>query len=683
MMVSPKRAENVAWLSLVLSTVFFITAFLLGRWSGFFAVTSVSWLILSSALIWFVMSSQFHQRSSAEQEKLDVSQLTETDEATKLFQTKGQHAEMFAIAQNRLKLLEKWFIPIFAALIAIFQIFIGLYLLKNIPLGPDIQTQQPLICAVYMTGIAFVSFLISRYATGMSYQLQWKPLRAGGSIMFCAAVLCFALAIALALANFKIYLLLQIIQWVIPVLIIILGTETALNVVLDIYRPRIKDQYKRSAFDSRLLGIINEPGKIFHTAASTIDYQFGFKVSQTWFYKLLEKAVMPLLLFGFVALYSLSCVVIVSPNEQAIIEHFGDPVKDSDVIKIFGPGLTFKWPWPIDIAYKYPTKKISEITIGYVPELDEHGEIKHEPRLWGKVHHAEEFNLLVAGRPTTNILNPDAVPVSLIVAAIPVQYKVRNLADFIYNHTEPEKILESICYQQLTRFAASATIEPDDDSDRQGLLGAGLETAKQILTERIQRSADKIGLGVEIVFVGVQGIHPPVEVAADFQQVIAAVQKKQANILSAHAYRNMTLSTLAGSVDHANKLYLLAQQYQNARGNSEQIEKISDQLDQAFAQANGEIFKTLREAQSYAFEKPTLAQATGQRFQGQLKAYRAAKDIFKSQHRLAMLEESLTDIRKFVVVADTNDTQVFIIDVQEKLTPSLYDIAGFEESAQK
>ena len=364
MMVSPKRAENVAWLSLVLSTVFFITAFLLGRWSGFFAVTSVSWLILSSALIWFVMSSQFHQRSSAEQEKLDVSQLTETDEATKLFQTKGQHAEMFAIAQNRLKLLEKWFIPIFAALIAIFQIFIGLYLLKNISLGPDIQTQQPLICAVYMTGIAFVSFLISRYATGMSYQLQWKPLRAGGSIMFCAAVLCFALAIALALANFKIYLLLQIIQWVIPVLIIILGTETALNVVLDIYRPRIKDQYKRSAFDSRLLGIINEPGKIFHTAASTIDYQFGFKVSQTWFYKLLEKAVMPLLLFGFVALYSLSCVVIVSPNEQAIIEHFGDPVKDSDVVRIFGPGLTFKWPWPIDIAYKYPTKKISEITIG-------------------------------------------------------------------------------------------------------------------------------------------------------------------------------------------------------------------------------------------------------------------------------------------------------------------------------
>jgi len=35
------------------------------------------------------------------------------------------------------------------------------------------------------------------------------------------------------------------------------------------------------------------------------------------------------------------------------------------------------------------------------------------------------------------------------------------------------------------------------------------------------------------------------------------------------------------------------------------------------------------------------------------------------------------------VVADQNDTQIFIVDFKEKLTPSLYELSGFEESSEK
>jgi hypothetical protein len=48
-----------------------------------------------------------------------------------------------------------------------------------------------------------------------------------------------------------------------------------------------------------------------------------------------------------------------------------------------------------------------------------------------------------------------------------------------------------------------------------------------------------------------------------------------------------------------------------------------------------------------------------------------------------VFEHALKNIRKYVVVADANDTQVFIIDVQEKLTPSLYELTGLEESSKK
>jgi membrane protease subunit HflK len=692
MTTSSKRAEHVALTSLILSAIFFGITFFVGRWSGFFAVFALSWLVLAAALIWFILFIQFHQRSLAEQEKLDMSQLAAGRKEAAIFEAKGERATLFAVAQRRLRILEKWFLPIFSAVIAAYQIAIGLYLLKAVSTPSNIEPKQPLLVAIGMTAIAFVSFLMSRYATGMSSQPHWKPLRAGGSFLLAIAVLCFALSISLALVQFKIFIGISIIDWVIPVLLVLLGVETALNVVLDIYRPRLKDQYSRAAFDSRLLGVINEPGGILRSAADAIDYQFGFKVSQTWFYKLLEKAITPLVLFAVVTLYLLSCIIVVDPNEEAIIEHFGNPINDANDVRIVGPGLAFKWPWPIDITYKYPTKRISEISIGFVPKIDpKTKEVVREPLLWGKTHYEKEYHLLVASEQTSVTSIVGAVPVSLVIAAVPVQYRIKDLYSFIYKLNEPERVLESICYRELTRFAASAKIEVDDEFNtpsgvQQSLLGAGRAEAKRVLTDRIQRAADKAGLGVEIMFLGLQGIHPPPEVASAYQKVVGAVQKKQALVLGAQAHRNKTLTTLVGSVEDANGLYNLASQYQQAKrqNQSEQVNELAGDLDLAFEQARGEIFQTLRESQSYAFEVATLAQATGRRFASQLKAYRASEKIYKHQLRLAVLEELPKNVRKYVVVADQNDMQVFIVDVTEKRIPSLYDLGGgYEESSKK
>jgi len=688
MTVSSKRPEHIALVSLILSAVFFGIAFFLGQWSGFFAVSAISWLILSSALIWLILCVQFHQRALAEQEKLDMGQLSKDEKASTIFQASGERAGLFAAAQRRLQILEKWFIPIFSGLIAAYQIGLGAYLLNDIIGGIEREQQQPLLCAIGMTAIAFISFLMSRYSTGMSAQPQWKPLRAGGSFLLGIAVLCFALAIGLALAQFKYFVVITIINWTVPILLVLLGAETTLNLILDIYRPRLKGRYSRSAFDSRLLGVINEPGGIFRSAASAIDYQFGFKVSQTWFYKLLEKAIVPLVLFAAITLYLLSCIVVVEPHEEAIIERLGNPVNDANDVRLAGPGLAFKWPWPIDIAYKYPTKKVMELNIGFVPKAKEDTDkVGYGPLLWGAQHYKVEHRLLVASKETVVGSDESAVPVSLVMAAVPVQYRVKDLYSFIYNHNEPDKRLEAICYRELTKFAASAKIEVDDEADLEhSLLGAGRSEAKNILTREIQKAADEAGLGIEIVFLGLQGIHPPPEVASNYQEVVSAVQQKQALILQAQSEKNESLSTLVGSVEAADKLYGLAAKYEQAEdvNNPENIEKLGRELDAALEQAKGDIYRTIKESQGYAYEKTTLAKAFGERFTDQLKAYRSAEDIYKRQLRLAAMEEAMKNIRKYVVVADQNDTQVFILDVQEKLIPSILDdIGGFEESSEK
>jgi regulator of protease activity HflC (stomatin/prohibitin superfamily) len=217
------------------------------------------------------------------------------------------------------------------------------------------------------------------------------------------------------------------------------------------------------------------------------------------------------------------------------------------------------------------------------------------------------------------------------------------------------------------------------------LLGKGRAEAGKILTEKIQKAADKEGLGIEIVFLGLQGVHPPAEVAAAYQKVVGAVQEKQKLILDAQALRNKLLSTLVGSVEKADELYKLALKYRQAEdvNSPDEIESLGKQLDTAFAEAEGIIFKTLRESQRYAFEKETLAKGTGLRFAGQLKAYRAAPEIYIHELRLAMLEEALDGVRKYVVVADQNDTQVTIIDLQEKQSPSIYDSGVIEEKTEQ
>jgi hypothetical protein len=139
-----------------------------------------------------------------------------------------------------------------------------------------------------------------------------------------------------------------------------------------------------------------------------------------------------------------------------------------------------------------------------------------------------------------------------------------------------------------------------------------------------------------------------------------------------------------GSVQKANELYDLAKRYDEAEAtnNLEEIDRFGKDLDSAFEQTRGDIFKTLREAKTYAFEKETLAEATGQRFADQLKAFRAAPEIYLREQWLAMYEKAMENVRKYVVVADKDDTQVTIINLEESRTPDIY--SGLDkESSEK
>lgn len=671
---SSKKALNVSLFGLILSIVFFVTTLVLAATLHSPTLYVLSWQILGTLLIWLVLLIQFFQCGQAEQEKLDMAQLSRAREKKTIFEESEARLDLFTVAQKRLAMLEKWFLPIAGLLIAITQIILGIFLIQFISgRAQEYTLRYPLLASAILVLISFFSFLISRYATGLSSTLAWRPLRAGGSNLLASSVLGFVAAVALAFAQYKYDFLLVIVNWTIPILLILLGAETIISTIFDIYRPRIAGQYSRAPFDSRLLGLINEPGGILHTVASTLDYQFGFQVSQTWFYKLLEKAILPLLLFMIVTIYLFSCVVIVGPGEGAVIERLGSANPERGGRQV-GPGWTWKWPWPFDKAYVYPMETVQQVNVGFVPEAED----LNKPLLWGEKHYKEEYKLLVAVETSGRGEEEGGAPISYVIANIPVHYKIRDLEKYLYEHKNTPAMLEAICYRQLARFAASAKIETEEDSSAGGpksLLGAGRQEAAATLQQRIQQAADKAELGVEIVFLGLQGVHPPPEVAPDYQAVVAAVQKQQATILNAQADRNKILTELAGSINQVDRLYSYVQQISQAlrEKNTALAEDLKTQLQVAIHDAQGKVYTTLRKAEAYAYERIARSCGEGLRFDGQLKANRASPEIYQHLQRLLVLEEALPAIRKYVVVTDENDQEIFIFDLKEAMATGLIE----------
>lgn len=249
-------------------------------------------------------------------------------------------------------------------------------------------------------------------------------------------------------------------------------------------------------------------------------------------------------------------------------------------------------------------------------------------------------------------------------------------------------MLEAICYRELTRFAVSANIDTDSqegDTEQNSLLGAGRLEAARELKRRIQKAADeiklgegpdKVGLGVEIVFLGLQGVHPPAEVAKEYEQVVAAVQEKQATVLNAQAERNRILTELGGSIEAVDALYELASKLEQARqtGDDAAVKQLEQQFQASLTTVKGKVFKVLRQAESYAFERAYLARGEGLQFAGQLKSYQASPLIYKKIQRLKAMTEGLEKARKYVIVTEEEDSRIYQIDLQEKLTQSLYDL---------
>ncbi len=615
-----RNIQKNGLVNLVVLLVVGLAAWAAARYANSFAgeaaVAFVGLGFLVAAVSWFQMRLEDRERI----EKLEFDEMTKGGTGASLFNT--QEAEAFPSRRSR-EQFEKYFVPGFTVLVLGLQWAGAWWLWRWLQKPAVAALANPLVAMAILGLLALTLFIIGKYAAGIARLEKQRLLAPGASWLLLSAYLLAVVVAGIAFVEAGFQEVDLYVARGLCGLLALLALETFANLILELYRPRLKGKVSRLLYESRLVGLLSHPEDVFTTAAHALDYQFGFKVSETWFYQFLRRN-LPLLVAAQLGVLLLStCVVFIEAGEEALHERFGKPAGAG----VIGPGAHFKLPWPIDRVHRFRTQEIQTFSVGF--EHDEKTEHESKVLLWTVAHYKDEYHLMVASRETANGRSTNASgkrvpPVNLLAVSLPVQYEINDLRAWAYNHKDADALLKDIAARELVQYLVSA--------DLQEIMSSGRFAAAQELQRRIEARANELQLGVKILFVGLQDAHPPVKVAGAYEAASGAEQKRKANVLAARAYQIRT----------------------NALAAAEAIKK-----------------KSAAEADRQRTMAVALARAA--QFTNQMAAFHASTEVYSQRAYLQALIRGGSGARKYIL-GTTNTHDVLQLNLEEKIRLDATDI---------
>ncbi|KPK84912.1 MAG: hypothetical protein AMJ81_04560 [Phycisphaerae bacterium SM23_33] len=555
-MQASRTGQKVALAGLVLQLA--LVGLAVGLWyvTATTAAMPTIWLMAAPVPVWLVTLLLFYCRYLQRREAAELEELTARG---------GERARIFAEeaearpAAYRLRWMEKYLVAGFTLLEAGYHLGLGVLMLRWVRATEALPAEALPAIAFAVSG-AVLAFLLSRYATGMAKSSAWRLLRAPGSYLFLSAVVVALLAVVLVLENYDVRTVGAAFAYVLSGLLVVIGAELTLNFILDLYRPRIPGAEWRPSYDSRLLNLIASPERIGRSIAEALNYQFGFEVSSTWFYKLLQKALVPLLLIGAVILWLMTSVVVVEEGQRYVVLRWGKRQPERLLAPRSRPYLIY--PWPIDTTRKFDTEKVHELLLGVGGPRQEELILGKRVYLWSKPHgEREELDTLVARAPRRRETGQEQeVPsVDIIKLILDVYYRIQDPYQFGYAFTDAQRLLECLAQREMVRYAASATLDerlagPGDQKRPQGIMSFGRGDAERELLKSIRQAVAEYKLGVKVLRVQILGCHPPDDAVPAFEEVIAAEREQDKLRYEAQAEANKMLAAVAGDPDRARRL---------------------------------------------------------------------------------------------------------------------------------
>lgn len=324
------------------------------------------------------------------------------------------------------------------------------------------------------------------------YAAILKGLR---SAFFLFRWVCAAIVVTLMLKLLGLYDAKAIAQTVLTVLFVY---ETAIFAFCAIVRVIRKEMDTKPEFLVSLQGMGNDKNILDYLEENT-----GITMRSLWSMHLVKK-VLPLAIFSILVLLWLSTgIVQIQPHQEGVLFRLGKMQEET-----LQPGIHLTLPKPFDQVELHNTKAIRKVAIGYVPE----GE---QDNLWTEAHGGEEYRLLLGG-------GEEIVSINLIV-----QYRIKDLKTYVKSLSSPEALLQAQAYEIVTQ----RTIATDLDS----LLSIDREAFAESFRRELEEKLDDRKTGLEVVNVVLESIHPPVEIADVYQDIISAELQGEKIIITAQS----------------------------------------------------------------------------------------------------------------------------------------------------
>ena len=223
---------------------------------------------------------------------------------------------------------------------------------------------------------------------------------------------------------------------------------------------------------------------------SFLENNTGITMRGLWSMKLI-KQIIPYTIISVAALFWISTgIVQVEANQEAVVYRLG--VLQENTLK---PGLHFTLPAPFDKVEYYNTQNINKVIIGYEPKVE-------SDNLWTMSHGSNEHKLLLGNGN------------ELVSINLRVEYKIKDLTTYVKISKFPDSMISAYAYNLITERVIQ--------TDLKTLLAVDRDAFASTFKKDLDAVLNKNDVGVEVVSVSMESIHPPLDIAEYYQKVISA-----------------------------------------------------------------------------------------------------------------------------------------------------------------
>ena len=293
---------------------------------------------------------------------------------------------------------------------------------------------------------------------------------------------------------------------------------------------------------------------------------------------------------GVFVLWMLSGIYIVEPDEEGVVLRFGEYNRSVP------PGPHYRMPFPIETVDTPKVTQVQRVEVGFRSQAKSGGQTQ--------VRAIPEEAYTLTG--DENIVN----------VQFSVQYKIRDAVEYLFRVTNQAAVVQSAAEAAMREVIGTSEID--------SALTDGKLKIQDDATRLLQAILDRYEVGVQIIAVQLQDVHPPQDVIEAFKDVASAREDKSRIINEAEAYRNEILP-----------------------------------------RARGQAAEMVNQAQAYRATRIRTAEGEAGRFTAVLAEYQKARDVTRKRLYYEALEEILSsaDMEKIILPPGAADRTLPLLPI--------------------